>query len=351
MPHAPPNSSTRHRSQLGNIPRPSIHLNPQAQAHDPWGGAAQQLEAALHASGFSAMASPPVSAPTSAAPVCWLEWWSFWRRCAGGTHRHVHGHTSQLRHKSHTAHTRIPHPEDRDQSYDYEAPIARAGRLPTQVGVHLRDASVFSGGWGDAHYTAVAHAMRRTHSGGAKTSHPRQHRQRHAHSHPVPAPPQDFLPQQHYHQHHQQQRAPMVPRARHVAVQAHAARYQMPDHVTAGLHGDGGTVTLRGGPDGVGVAEDWALDMPGIVFYDVALKEVGACRSPHTLKSRYALNFKGLEYTTMWLEYPEIEDACKAIGGKPTRNKPDGTPLYTLPMIHDLNTGAQSNPRSVLQVV
>nr|GAT50901.1 glutathione transferase fungal specific class A [Mycena chlorophos] len=80
--------------------------------------------------------------------------------------------------------------------------------------------------------------------------------------------------------------------------------------------------------------------MPGIVFYDVALKEAGACRSPHTLKSRYALNFKGLEYTTKWLEYPEIEDAGKAIGGKPTRNKPDGTPLYTLPMIHDLNTGA-----------
>ncbi|KAF7322483.1 hypothetical protein HMN09_00026700 [Mycena chlorophos] len=85
---------------------------------------------------------------------------------------------------------------------------------------------------------------------------------------------------------------------------------------------------------------DQAFDMPSIVFYDVALKEVGACRSPNTLKSRYALNFKGLEYTTKWLEYPEIEDACKAIGGKPTRNKPDGTPLYTLPMIHDLNTGA-----------
>ncbi|KAJ7321016.1 hypothetical protein DFH08DRAFT_889794 [Mycena albidolilacea] len=77
-----------------------------------------------------------------------------------------------------------------------------------------------------------------------------------------------------------------------------------------------------------------------IVFYDIPSTLPNCCWSPNLWKSRYALNFKGIPYTTVWLEYPEIEEKCKEIGASPTRNKPDGRPHYTLPMIHDLATGA-----------
>ncbi|KAF7364215.1 hypothetical protein MSAN_01081100 [Mycena sanguinolenta] len=47
-----------------------------------------------------------------------------------------------------------------------------------------------------------------------------------------------------------------------------------------------------------------------------------------------------MPYKTVWVEYPDIEARCKEIGAAPTSNKADGQPLYTLPVIHDLSTGA-----------
>ncbi|KAF7313487.1 hypothetical protein HMN09_00504600 [Mycena chlorophos] len=231
----------------------------QAQAHDPWGGAAQQ--APPHASGFSAMAAPPSSAPVTAG----------WGGgvAAGATPYHaaqagLHPHAQYAAHLAAQAQAhahggqrpRIPHPEDPEEEfYDYEAEEeaeraeawanAMGGHTPQHAQAQGQAADpgwaawgvtppaatpaqipgAFSGGWGDDPYTAAAHAMRRTHSGGAKTPHPHQHRQR-AHSYSAPAPPQDFLPQQHQHQHHQQQRAPMAPWAQHAQAQAHAAQYQ-----------------------------------------------------------------------------------------------------------------------------
>ncbi|KAF7296832.1 hypothetical protein MIND_00914300 [Mycena indigotica] len=66
--------------------------------------------------------------------------------------------------------------------------------------------------------------------------------------------------------------------------------------------------------------------MADIVFYDIPCKSthVSASWSPNTMKTRYALNFKG----------------ARELGGQPTRMKPDGRPHYTLPMIHDKATGA-----------
>lgn len=58
----------------------------------------------------------------------------------------------------------------------------------------------------------------------------------------------------------------------------------------------------------------------------------------HSKHPRYALNFKGIPYRTEWVEYPEIEKVCKEIGAKPTDTNPDGTPLYTFPVIHDPST-------------
>ncbi|TBU40735.1 hypothetical protein BD309DRAFT_869686 [Dichomitus squalens] len=62
--------------------------------------------------------------------------------------------------------------------------------------------------------------------------------------------------------------------------------------------------------------------------------------SPNTWKTRFSLNIKGLPYKTVWVEYPDIEPLCKTIGATAAEKRRDGTPLYTLPVIHDPNTGA-----------
>lgn len=54
---------------------------------------------------------------------------------------------------------------------------------------------------------------------------------------------------------------------------------------------------------------------------------------------RYALNVKGVAYKTEWVEYPDIEALAQKIGAPATGTKSDGTPLYTLPIINDPNTG------------
>ena len=53
---------------------------------------------------------------------------------------------------------------------------------------------------------------------------------------------------------------------------------------------------------------------------------------------RFGLNYKKLPYTTTWLEFPEIEPTATQIGAPPTGRKPDGSPFYTTPIIHDPNT-------------
>jgi len=53
---------------------------------------------------------------------------------------------------------------------------------------------------------------------------------------------------------------------------------------------------------------------------------------------RLALTFKGLPFKTEWVEYPDIENLLKKLGGAPTEVK-EGRDHYTLPAIHDSNTG------------
>jgi glutathione S-transferase len=54
--------------------------------------------------------------------------------------------------------------------------------------------------------------------------------------------------------------------------------------------------------------------------------------------TRYSLNYKDLPYKVEWIEMADIEALCKRIGAKPTTVKSDGSPLYTLPVIHDPTT-------------
>jgi len=77
-----------------------------------------------------------------------------------------------------------------------------------------------------------------------------------------------------------------------------------------------------------------------IIFYDIPSKAAGCAWSPNTWKIRYAFNYKGLAYKTVWIEYPDIADLCKKIGAEPSMIRKDGTPYYSLPVIQDPKTGA-----------
>jgi glutathione S-transferase len=54
---------------------------------------------------------------------------------------------------------------------------------------------------------------------------------------------------------------------------------------------------------------------------------------------RYALNIKGLAFKTEWIEYPDIQAFYKQHNIPHVDTKPDGSPHYTLPLIHDASTG------------
>ncbi|OSC97239.1 glutathione transferase FuA class [Trametes coccinea BRFM310] len=76
-----------------------------------------------------------------------------------------------------------------------------------------------------------------------------------------------------------------------------------------------------------------------ILFYDIPTKYTHQkAWSPNTWKTRLCLNYKGLPYKTMWVEYPDIEAVSRSLGLSPTSTKPDGSPKYTLPAIYDPNT-------------
>lgn len=54
---------------------------------------------------------------------------------------------------------------------------------------------------------------------------------------------------------------------------------------------------------------------------------------------RYALNFKGVNYRTEWVELPDVTSVRKSLEVPANRTHRDGSPFYTLPIIKDLSTG------------
>ncbi|KAI0347640.1 hypothetical protein BDW22DRAFT_6305 [Trametopsis cervina] len=76
-----------------------------------------------------------------------------------------------------------------------------------------------------------------------------------------------------------------------------------------------------------------------IVLYDVAWSLPLRAWNPNTWKVRAVLNYKGIPYRTEWIEFPDIEPLAKSLGVSATSKKPNGEPLYTLPMILDPSTG------------
>ncbi|KAI0335814.1 hypothetical protein GY45DRAFT_1316548 [Cubamyces sp. BRFM 1775] len=76
-----------------------------------------------------------------------------------------------------------------------------------------------------------------------------------------------------------------------------------------------------------------------IIFYDIPSKDLSPkAWSPNTWKTRFCLNFKGLPYKTVWVEYPDIEPVLRKLGVRPVVKNADGTPYYTVPAIYDPNT-------------
>ncbi|KAH6626668.1 hypothetical protein B0J18DRAFT_145961 [Chaetomium sp. MPI-SDFR-AT-0129] len=84
-------------------------------------------------------------------------------------------------------------------------------------------------------------------------------------------------------------------------------------------------------------------DDTGLVLYDIAPAPPYAKHNaaPNPWKARYTLNFKGLPYTTHWVQMGEISAVRQALGVPACRKFFDGTEYYTLPVVTDGSTGAK----------
>ncbi|KAK1225179.1 hypothetical protein PQX77_011859 [Marasmius sp. AFHP31] len=78
----------------------------------------------------------------------------------------------------------------------------------------------------------------------------------------------------------------------------------------------------------------------------ITLYDIGPTNMPKTMgmspfvrSIRFTLNFKGIPYTVVEIGLHEVESTAKSIGANPTMNYGDGSPKYTVPMIHDSKTG------------
>ncbi|KAK2589556.1 hypothetical protein QQS21_012769 [Conoideocrella luteorostrata] len=78
-----------------------------------------------------------------------------------------------------------------------------------------------------------------------------------------------------------------------------------------------------------------------IVLYDIAQKPPveESVFAPNPWKSRFALNFKGIPYSTTWVSMPDIRKVRQSLGEPACRKFADGTDFYTLPVIQDAATG------------
>jgi len=51
----------------------------------------------------------------------------------------------------------------------------------------------------------------------------------------------------------------------------------------------------------------------------------------------YALNFKGVQYRTEWIDLSDVATVRQKLGAAPNRKFPDGSDFYTLPIIQDVS--------------
>lgn len=84
------------------------------------------------------------------------------------------------------------------------------------------------------------------------------------------------------------------------------------------------------------------METTPITFYDIAMRppveqNAGA---PNPWKSRYALNFKRVPYSTKWVPLADIPQVRRSLGVPACRKFADGSDYCTLPMITDPTTNS-----------
>ncbi|KIY67980.1 hypothetical protein CYLTODRAFT_436760 [Cylindrobasidium torrendii FP15055 ss-10] len=78
---------------------------------------------------------------------------------------------------------------------------------------------------------------------------------------------------------------------------------------------------------------------PALTLYDAFAEHIpGYSFSPSVWKIRYVLNYKKLEHKTEWIEFADIKTVYTQNGIAATEKKPDGSPHYTVPILHDAET-------------
>jgi len=79
-----------------------------------------------------------------------------------------------------------------------------------------------------------------------------------------------------------------------------------------------------------------------LVFYDITSRPPveETCFSPNPWKTRLALNFKNLPYSTKWVPLPNIPKVRQGLGVPACRKFGDGTDFYTLPIVEDPSADA-----------
>ncbi len=79
-----------------------------------------------------------------------------------------------------------------------------------------------------------------------------------------------------------------------------------------------------------------------ITLYDIAQRPPveETCCAPNPWKSRFALNFKGVPYSTSWVRMLDISKVRRNLGEPASRKFADGTDFNTLPVMQDAATGS-----------
>ncbi|KAG0240896.1 hypothetical protein BGW41_006552 [Actinomortierella wolfii] len=80
-----------------------------------------------------------------------------------------------------------------------------------------------------------------------------------------------------------------------------------------------------------------------MAYYDIAMRQPieKNCCSPNPWKGRLALNFKNIDYSTTWVQMPDISKVRRELGLGACRKFADGTEFYTLPILIDPNTDSK----------
>ncbi|KAF5341388.1 hypothetical protein D9758_012299 [Tetrapyrgos nigripes] len=72
-----------------------------------------------------------------------------------------------------------------------------------------------------------------------------------------------------------------------------------------------------------------------ITIYDIRRDYNPQPWLPSIWRIRFVLNYKRLQYQTIWIEFPDVESRLKSIGAPPTHIGPNGQPIYSLPILID----------------